>query len=99
MDSNLVNIEEFYEELKEEYPELTLSDFNNICRGPFRFIKEVISSGELKDIRLQYFGIFQVSKSRVKYNKKMLEENYKKGNIPESRYFKKKKILENYESR
>lgn len=97
MDSNLTNIEEFYNEMKEYYPDLTLSDFNEICRTPFKYVKQVMSSGELKDIRLQYFGVFEVSPSRVKYNKKILKKNFEKGIVSENRYNKKMNILNNYE--
>jgi len=99
VDSNLFNIEEYYNEVKDLYPDITLAQFSDICRTPFKFVKQVISSGTLENIRLQYFGVFEVSDSRVKYNRKILEENFKKGIISEDRYIKKKKILDNYETK
>lgn len=89
-------IEEFYEETKHLYPSISLSEYRNICNSPFKFTKEVINRGTLKNIRFQYFGVFEVMSSRVKYSLKTLEENYKSKKITEERYNKRKKILENY---
>ena len=89
-------IEEFYEETKHLYPNLSISEYRIICNSPFSFVKQVINRGTLKDIRFQYFGVFEVMPSRVKYSLKTLENNYKTNKITEERYNKRKKILENY---
>ena len=90
-------IEKFYEQEKSFYPDLSLTEFKLICSSPFKFTKEVINRGTLKNIRLQYFGVFEVSPSRVKYSLKNLEENFKEKKISEERYNKRKEILESYE--
>ena len=90
-------VEEFYEEIKNTYPDIPLNEFRIICNSPFKFIKEVINRGVLKNVRLQYFGVFEVMPSRVKYSLKTLENNYKTGKITEERYNKRKEILERYE--
>ena len=89
-------IEEFYEETKHLYPNLSISEYRIICNSPFSFVKQVINRGTLKDIRFQYFGVFEVMPSRVKYSLKTLENNYKTNKITEERYNKRKNILENY---
>ena len=89
-------IEEFYEEVKHIYPDLSISEFRLICNSPFKFTKEVINRGTLKNIRFQYFGVFEVMPSRVKYSLKTLEENFKSKKITEERYNKRKEILERY---
>ena len=91
-------IEEFYEENKHIYPDLSISEFRLICNSPFKFTKEVINRGTLRNIRFQYFGVFEVMPSRVKYSLKTLEENFKANKITEDRYNKRKEILENYEN-
>ena len=91
-------IEEFYEENKHIYPDLSISEFRLICNSPFKFTKEVINRGTLRNIRFQYFGVFEVMPSRVKYSLKTLEENFKTNKISEERYNKRKEILENYEN-
>ena len=89
-------IEKFYEQEKSSYPDLSLTEFKLICNSPFKFTKEVINRGTLKNVRLQYFGIFEVMPSRVKYSLKTLENNYETGKITEERYNKRKEILDNY---
>ena len=89
-------IEEFYEEVKYIYPDLSIDEFKIICNSPFSFAKQVINRGILKNIRFQYFGVFEVIPSRVKYSLKTLEENFKANKITEERYNKKKEILEKY---
>lgn len=89
-------VEEFYEEIKNTYPDISLNEFRIICNSPFKFTKEVINRGTLKNVRLQYFGVFEVMPSRVKYSLKTLENNYKTGKITEERYNKRKEILERY---
>lgn len=91
-------IEEFYEENKHIYPDLSISEFRLICNSPFSFVKQVINRGVLKNIRFQYFGVFEVMPSRVKYSLKTLEENYKSKKITEERYNKRKEILERYDN-
>ena len=90
-------IEEFYEEVKHIYPDLSINEFRLICNSPFKFTKQVINRGILKNIRFQYFGVFEVMPSRVKYSLKTLEENFKTNKITEERYNKRKEILEAYE--
>ena len=89
-------IEEFYEENKHTYPDLSIDEFKIICNSPFSFAKQVINRGILKNIRFQYFGVFEVMPSRVKYSLKTLEENFKANKITEERYNKRKEILERY---
>ena len=89
-------IEEFYEEAKHLYPNLSISEYRIICNSPFSFAKQIINRGTLKDIRFQYFGVFEVMPSRVKYSLKTLEDNFKENKITEERYNKRKNILENY---
>lgn len=90
-------IEEFYEETKHLYPNLSVNEYRIICNSPFSFVKQVINRGTLRNIRFQYFGVFEVMPSRVKYSLKTLEENFKTKKITEDRYNKRKEILEAYE--
>lgn len=92
-------IEEFYEENKHKYSDIPLSEFTSICNSPFKFIREVINRGLLKNIRLQYFGVFEVMPSRVKYSLQSLENNYAKGVVSEKRYKERKEILSSYEKK
>ena len=90
-------IGEFYEETKHLYPNLSINEYRIICNSPFSFVKQVINRGTLRNIRFQYFGVFEVMHSRVKYSLKTLEENFKAKKITEDMYNKRKEILEAYE--
>jgi hypothetical protein len=88
-------IEEFHSLYGEEL-DVTLEECALICTAPFKLVKEVLSKSLFKSIRLQYFGVFEVSSSRVKYSKQSLSESYAKGNISEEKYKNRLKTLENY---
>ena len=98
MDSFSNIIEEYWEEVKDQY-DIPFEEFKLVCRTPFKFAKEIMSSGILKNIRFKYFGVFEVSGSRVHYCKKSLESNYEKGVISEKHYTKRLNVLNNYENR
>ena len=90
-------IEEFYKQQEQLHNIISLDELRIICNSPFKFTKEIINRGTLKNIRLQYFGVFEVSPSRVKYSLKTLEENFKQNKITTEKYNKRKEILERYE--
>lgn len=92
--SNIV--EEYWEEVKDEHS-ISFEEFKKVCRNIFIFIKQTISSGVGKNIRVKYLGVFEVSKSRVKYCKKALKDNLEKGAISEEWFNKRMKILSNYD--
>ena len=97
MDSTNSNIEQYFEEVKGTYG-ISFEHFKRICLTPFNYVKHIMSLGVLKNIRLQYFGTFEVSPSRVKYSKKNLIDSYQRGTISEERFNKRIKVLNNYEN-
>ena len=97
MESSASNIEQYYEQVRKQYPNITLEHFKLICTAPFKQVKRVMSSGILRDIRLQFLGVFEVSQSRVKYSRKTLTENFENNLISEKRYLDRLKVLNSYE--
>ena len=91
-------IESFYKKEKDNL-NISLEECNLICSAPFKFIKEMLNKGKLRNIRFQYFGVFRLSTSRLKHTLDSLERDYKKGTISEERYLERKKILEKYETK
>lgn len=86
-------IKEFYnKEIKDKF-DISEEECKLICLAPFKMLKSVMSGGTLKDIRLQYFGLFKVNASRVKYSLKNLEKKFEQGLISEERYLKRKQVL------
>jgi len=47
------------------YPALTDADINLICRYQFILLHRTIQSGSAKSVRIKYFGVFRVFKSRA----------------------------------
>lgn len=88
------------EELVEEFKSTLTEDLNIsskelqlVCSSPFRFLKERIMEGTLKDVKFKYLGKFEVNMPMIKYSKKTLEKKFESGEITEERYIKRMKIL------
>lgn len=90
-------IEDFFE-LKGAKFDITFEECKLICNSVFKFVKDIINKGSLKNIRLQYFGIFKVSGSRVKYSQDALQNKFKNKNMTNENFEKRNKILNNYKN-
>lgn len=93
MGSLLSNIEEYWDMVEDQY-DITFEEFKGVCISPFKFIKDSMASGVLRNIRIKYFGVFTVSVRRVKFSKINLEKNYKSKVISEKHYKKRIKVLD-----
>jgi hypothetical protein len=89
-------IEEYYEKVKQEYPDITLKQVEDICQAPFVEVRAGIESGLLPTIRLKFFGTFLAYPKRVAAILKGYEVQFKEHRITPAFYFKKKELLENY---
>ena len=49
------------EVLPKEYSNIPNNILKNICFTPFMFVRKVMQSNVLTEIRLKYFGVFMVS--------------------------------------
>jgi len=79
---------EFYAEVSEKYPNLSLDQVKEIAYGPWRMIREEMESGQLETIRLKYFGSFQVYEGRAKRMLENLNQRMKLNKISAEDYFK-----------
>jgi len=89
-------IQEFYNQEKHKYPDLTLEQFKEVCFGPWRFVKTQMESGELPEVRLKYFGTFQVYEGRAKHMLENLKKRFKFHKIEAKQYFRLKEMLEKF---
>ena len=85
-------VDEFKSTLGEDF-DIDNTELQLICSSPFRFLKERIMEGTLKDVKFKYLGKFEVNIPMIKYSKKTLEEKFKSGEVTEERYLKRMKIL------
>ena len=90
-------IEEYFKEVKEKNPEITLEELKKIVSSPFEMVKEDMQDLGLSTCRLQYLGTFFVSPYYVPYAEKRLDESFKNSLISEKYYQKvKQRILKFY---
>lgn len=89
-------LEEFYNENKERYPELSPEQFKDICYGPWRFLKREMESGELPTIRFKYFGVFQVYKGTAKAMLPTIDHRVKIGSISKEKHKQLKTMIIKY---
>jgi hypothetical protein len=93
---NLDLMKGFYEEEKHKYPDVSFEQFKEICFGPWRFLKHEMESGRLPEVRLKYFGTFQVYKGRAKNMLINLEKRYVEGKVKEREYLRLKEMITKY---
>ena len=65
IDSNIL-IRQYWDEVKDNYPDMDFEEFKAVCKRPFEYTKEQMESGELPTIRLKYFGTFLVYPKRAR---------------------------------
>lgn len=58
-------IKSFYDKIVVDYPDLTFSDVDKMCRAEFKLMKATMSSPKLEDFRLKYLFNLSVSPPRI----------------------------------
>ena len=89
-------IEEFFENNKYKYPNMTIEQMKEICFMPWSYTKKNMESGELSTVRLKYFGTFQVYEGRARHMIHSLKQRFKFHKIDSKQYFKLKEMIEKY---
>ena len=89
-------IEEYYQQVKDKYPDISFERFNAICRSPFNFIKELIRSARLPIIMVKHLGKFVPAVSRVKQRLEAEKVFFEKNIIDEETYKYRSTFLQNY---
>lgn len=89
-------LEEFYKEIKEEYPSLSLEELSLVCQSPWMFLRETMNSGKFNKVRFKYFGTFEVHKKRVSYILSQMDDRLKRETITQKHYDSVKKVLEQW---
>lgn len=94
--SNQELILQYYAKEQHKYPNLTLEEFRNCCIAPFTEVRECISEGEFKTIRLKFFGTFLIYPKKIKGLLANIEKKKIEGTITDERYERRKKLLTAY---
>lgn len=94
--SNQELVEKFYEKNKHLYPDMTLEEMKLCCNTPFLFVRKEMESGELKTVRLKYFGTFLTYPKRVEHILIRMEKQFKELTLTAKTYFEKKAMIDKY---
>lgn len=89
-------VEEFYEANKHLYPDMSFEDWKLCCNTPFTFLRKEMESGELKTVRLKYFGTFLTYPRRVEHVLIRMERQFKDLTLSAKTYFEKKLMIDKY---
>lgn len=93
---NNILFNEFFEKMKDHFPEVSYNQMRDVVYGPWRFIKEVMESGSLATIRIKYFGTFTVYPRKAESELKKIEAMRKKGDVSEKEYLKLTTMIKKY---
>lgn len=89
-------MEEFYNRNLSKFPGLTLEQSTTICHTQFQFLRQCIEKDEITEIRLKYFGSFQVFPGRAKNYLYNLKDRLKFHKIEPLQYKRLSTMVENY---
>lgn len=89
-------IEQYYERVKDKYPDIDFERFRLICRSPFETVKKWMKDGMLPLIMIKHLGKFIPMKGRVVERLKVLDRLLAKNIIDQDDYDNQKQKLENY---
>lgn len=74
-------IKDYWNEVKDKYPDIPFSQFEEICKAPWNFVKFTMREGLLATLSFKYFGKFKVFPAKVKTSIKNIERDYNKNFI------------------
>lgn len=90
-------IKGYWEEVKDQYPNLTFEQFSEICETPAKFTTSQIANGKLPRIHVKYLGDFKVYPKRIAKKLEDIEAWLKLGYITKEKYEERKAFFLNYQ--
>jgi hypothetical protein len=90
------SIKQYYESVKDKYPELTEVHFNMICRSPFVLLKRCIKSVLLPKVRFKGLGVFYVDVILANYSLDKLHKRREQNKITQEDFDRIHPILLDY---
>lgn len=89
-------LKEFYDRVKDKYPDLTQKQIKECCTTQYSFVRKEMESGELPAIRLKYFGTFLVYPKRAAAILNRLKRQFDEHKITPKHYFDKKAMIDKF---
>jgi hypothetical protein len=65
-------IKQYFEQVKDKYPDIDFARFEKICKSPFYYIKSIMEREDMPTILVKYLGKFRVFSGSIKT---LLREN------------------------
>lgn len=90
-------IKGYWEEVKDQYPELTFQQFYDICQAPAKYTTNSIKDTRLPRIHIKFLGDFKVFPLRIIKKLRDLEKWKEKGIVTEEYYNERKAFFLNYQ--
>lgn len=89
-------IEQYFEKVKDKYPDIDYSRFEKICKMPFYFMRKQMENLNFPMIHIKYLGKFLVYAGKVQSFLRMINRRKDKNLITEEEYIENTKHLEEY---
>lgn len=89
-------IKQYYDEVKSQYPNLSIEKFAEICDAPFEYIRQCIKSPIMPKILVKGLGKIRVTPAKIRDALKANEYFFNKGIIHEEYYNNRKAFLTDY---
>lgn len=87
---------EFYKTVQDIYPNLSQSEIKEIYSAPYQYARSVIEGDEIKEIRMRYFGTFQVYPGKAELVLHQIKKRGITNSIPQEQYDRQVSLLESY---
>lgn len=87
-------IKEYFETIKDQYPEITLDRLSRMLKAPFYFVRDQMSREDMPTIMFKYLGKFRTFSGKIK---KLVDRNNKNlafGHISVAEYERKRIIYD-----
>lgn len=81
-------IREYWDLVKEKYPNFTFEKFEKVCKAPFYFFKSQIESKDTPVVHIKYLGKFRIYPKNVRWLMTKIKYKRDKGFIDEERFQK-----------
>lgn len=79
-------IKEYWEKVKDQYPDIDFTTFTKICKHPFEYIKKSIRKDHLPIILIKYLGKFRPFAPMIQRQLNFLIKKEDEKNIEKSKY-------------
>lgn len=90
-------IADYYQKIKDDYPDLTLSELVIICNAPFAFLRDMMKKVTLPTVRFKYFGSFIVYRKRIENAGKVAQRIMQWEGMSEEKFKKIQNLVEENE--